>query len=64
MAISEKYKSYWWKFAVFGAVTGLLMGISDSSAQPGMWISDLMGGALLWVLIGWAWAWSKSRSPQ
>lgn len=65
VAPSDKYKKHRWKFLVFGAVSGVLMGVySPGPATPGGWLSDLVGGAILWYLLWWLWAWSKRRKDR
>lgn len=59
----RKYTRHRWKFLVFGAVSGVLMGIySPGSPSPGGWISDLFGGLLLWYVLWRLWAWSRKRA--
>ena len=65
VAPTDKYKKHRWKFLVFGAVSGVLMGVySPGPATPGGWLSDLVGGAILWYLLWWLWAWSKRRKDR
>jgi hypothetical protein len=61
----DKYKKHRWKFLVFGAVSGVLMGVYAPTPQaPGRWFGDLFGGMLLWYVLWWLWAWSRRRKDR
>jgi glycerol uptake facilitator-like aquaporin len=62
MAISEKYTKHRWKFLTLGAVSGLLMSVASDTTNPAQLLGDFVGGALLWLIIWWFWAKSKSRA--
>ncbi len=64
MAILEKYKKHRWKFLLFGAISGVLMGVYAPNANGAgvAVLSDLLGGLLLWYILWWLWARSKSRA--
>ena len=61
----RRYAKHRWKFLLFGAVSGLLMGVySSSPTAPGNWLGDLVGGILLWYVFWWLWAWSRKRRDR
>lgn len=63
--MKDRYTKHRWKFLVFGAVSGLLMGIySPSPTEPGNLFFDALGGLLLWYVFWWLWAGSRRRADR
>jgi hypothetical protein len=65
MAIDQRRKKYLWVFLVFGALSGFLMDyVSTESVDPGIMLSDVIGGVVLWLIFWWLWAREKSKAKQ
>jgi len=68
VAIPEQYKKHRWKFLVFGAVSGLLMGyfspMQTSILGDAELLSDAISGVLLWYILWWLWAKTKNRTSK
>ena len=61
----DRYTKHRWKFLLFGAITGVLMGIySPTGIEPSNLIGDLIGGLILWWILWWLWAWSRQRADR
>ncbi len=60
-----RYTKHRWKFLVFGAISGVLMGVyAPGPSSPGSWFGDLVGGLILWYVLWWLWAWSRKRRDR
>jgi hypothetical protein len=60
--MKDRYTKHRWKFLLFGAVTGALMGIyAPTTTEPGNLFFDLLGGLILWYVLWWLWAKSRRR---
>lgn len=63
--MNDRYTRHRWKFLLFGAITGVLMGIySSTGIEPSNLIGDLIGGLILWWILWWLWAWSRRRADR
>ena len=61
----DRYAKHRWKFLVFGAISGVLMGVyAPGPSNPGSWFGDLVGGLILWYVLWWLWAWSRKRRDR
>ena len=65
VGMKDRYTKHRWKFLLFGAITGVLMGIyAPTTNEPANLFFDLLGGLIIWYVLWWLWARSRRRADR